>query len=262
MDRSTFFLKTFPSKPPADDSPRFESPNPMQIAILGAGAIAYANAALLCKDGHDVILWSPSGQRTEKLAAGAPLIATGAVVGRFHPRIATSCAAALADAEAVLVAVPGYGHRRVLDTAAPHLRSEQTVVFSSHMSLAALGPHHVDRHILGDRQHARAATDLFPSVGRVRIVRTWTGIEAKTDDHLPVIGASPNANGCYHAFGFSGHGFQLVPVVGAILTDLIIRGATRRLIDGLGAERLMKPRATTPTQATDLPTHNSVDIQE
>jgi len=109
---------------------------------------------------------------------------------------------------------------------------------------------------------ARAATDLFPCVGRVRIVRTWTGIEAKTDDHLPVIGASPNASGCYHAFGFSGHGFQLVPVVGAILTDLIVRGATRRLIDGLGAERLIKPRATTTIQETDLPTHHSVYTQE
>ena len=93
-------------------------------------------------------------------------------------------------------------------------------------------------------------------------MRTWTGIEAKTDDHLPVIGASPNASGCYHAFGFSGHGFQLVPVVGAILIDLIVRGATRRLIDGLGAERLIKPRATTTIQATDLPTHHSVYSQE
>lgn len=110
----------------------------MQIGILGAGAIAYGNAALLCRDGHEVILWSPSGQRTATLATGAPLVATGAVVGRFHPRVASSCADALAGAGAVVVAVPGYGHRHVLDAAAPHLRSEQTVVFSSHMSLAAL----------------------------------------------------------------------------------------------------------------------------
>jgi opine dehydrogenase len=110
----------------------------MRVAILGAGAVAYGNAALLCRDGHDVILWSPSGQRTATLAAGAPLVAKGAVVGQFHPRIAASCADALTDAEGVVVAVPGYGHRHVLDAAAPHLRSEQTVVFSSHMSLAAL----------------------------------------------------------------------------------------------------------------------------
>jgi opine dehydrogenase len=85
-----------------------------------------------------VMLWSPSGRRTAILAAGSPLVATGAVVGWFHPRIAASCADALAGAEAVVVAVPGYGHRHVLDAAAPHLRDEQTVIFSSHMSLAAL----------------------------------------------------------------------------------------------------------------------------
>src|SRR5476649_318208 len=111
---------------------------PMQVAILGAGAIAYGNAALLCRDGHDVTLWSPSGRRTATLAAGAPLTASGAVVGQFHPRIAASCADALAGAEAVVVAVPGYGHRPVLDAAAPFLRNEQVVVFSSHMSLSAL----------------------------------------------------------------------------------------------------------------------------
>jgi opine dehydrogenase len=110
----------------------------MQVAILGAGAIAYGNAALLCRDGHDVALWSPSGRRTAKLATGAPLTASGAVVGQFHPRIAASCADALSGAEAVVVAVPGYGHRAVLDAAAPFLRNEQVVVFSSHMSLSAL----------------------------------------------------------------------------------------------------------------------------
>ena len=110
----------------------------MQVAILGAGAIAFGNAALLCRDGHDVTLWSPSGRRTATLAAGAPLVASGAVAGRFHPRIAATCADALAGAEAVVVAVPGYGHRPVLDAAAPFLRNEQVVVFSSHMSLAAL----------------------------------------------------------------------------------------------------------------------------
>jgi sarcosine oxidase subunit beta len=90
---------------------------------------------------------------------------------------------------------------------------------------------------------ARAATDLFPSVKTVRIVRTWAGMEAKTKDHLPVIGPSPNAKGIYHAFGFSGHGFQIVPVVGAILADLIVSGRTGRPIEGFTATRLMYGRA-------------------
>lgn len=87
---------------------------------------------------------------------------------------------------------------------------------------------------------ARAATDLFPSIGSLRIVRTWAGIEAKTDDYLPVIGASPNAPGAFHAFGFSGHGFQLVPVVGAILADLIVHGSTNRPIKEFSADRFLQ----------------------
>lgn len=86
---------------------------------------------------------------------------------------------------------------------------------------------------------ARAAMDLFPCVRDVRIVRIWAGLEAKTEDLLPVVGPSPNAPGVFHAFGFSGHGFQLVPVVGAVLADLIVRGKTDRAIGKLGAGRLM-----------------------
>lgn len=110
----------------------------MRVAVLGAGAIAYGNAALLCRDGHEVVLWSPSGKRTAILGSGAPLIATGAISGEFHPEVATSCANALERAEAVVVAVPAYGYRHVLEAAAPHLRRDQVVVFSSHMSLAAM----------------------------------------------------------------------------------------------------------------------------
>lgn len=109
---------------------------------------------------------------------------------------------------------------------------------------------------------ARAATEIFPSVGPVRIVRTWAGMEAKTDDHLPVIDASPNASGCYHAFGFSGHGFQLVPVVGAILADLIVHGSTSRPIGGLCADRLMQRPAATTAPVTDWQAHNGVWLQE
>lgn len=90
---------------------------------------------------------------------------------------------------------------------------------------------------------ARAATDLFPAVRDVCITRSWAGMEAKTRDLIPVIGPSPNAPGVFHAFGFSGHGFQLVPVVGAILCDLVVRGATSRQIAAFAPERLMPSRA-------------------
>lgn len=90
---------------------------------------------------------------------------------------------------------------------------------------------------------ARAATELFPAVRDVRITRSWAGMEAKTRDLLPVIGASPQAPGVFHAFGFSGHGFQLVPVVGAIICDLVVKSATSRQIAAFAPQRLMPGRA-------------------
>ncbi|MBL8692138.1 MAG: NAD/NADP octopine/nopaline dehydrogenase family protein [Rhodospirillaceae bacterium] len=110
----------------------------MRVAILGAGGVGLATAALLCRNGHDPCLWSPSGASTRALADGAPLIARGALSGSFRPRIATSCAEAVADAGTVIIAVPAYGHRMVMDAAAPYLRAEQTVIVSSHYSLSAL----------------------------------------------------------------------------------------------------------------------------
>lgn len=88
---------------------------------------------------------------------------------------------------------------------------------------------------------ARAATDLFPGIRDLRIVRVWAGLEAKTEDLLPIVGPSPNAPGVYHAFGFSGHGFQLVPIVGVVMKELIVDGGTDRPIGELTARRLMNP---------------------
>jgi len=90
---------------------------------------------------------------------------------------------------------------------------------------------------------ARAATDLFPAVKDVRITRAWAGMEAKTKDLLPVLGVSPHARGVFHSFGYSGHGFELVPVAGAIICDLVLRGRTDRQIAAFAAERLMPRRA-------------------
>ena len=110
----------------------------MRVAILGAGAIALGGAASLEQNGHQSVIWSPSGRSTEALARGNPLTATGAVTGEFHPRVAADCPDALAGAEAVLVALPGNGHRAVFDAMAPHLNPGQTVLISGHLSFGAL----------------------------------------------------------------------------------------------------------------------------
>jgi sarcosine oxidase subunit beta len=86
-------------------------------------------------------------------------------------------------------------------------------------------------------QAARIAGELFPCVRGARIVRSWTGIEAKTSDEIPVIGESATLPGLFHSFGFSGHGFQLSPAAGAAVAELMARGATNLPIDAFHQRR-------------------------
>jgi sarcosine oxidase subunit beta len=76
----------------------------------------------------------------------------------------------------------------------------------------------------GLAESAGTVCDLFPIMRAAPVVRCWAGIEARMPDDIPVIGASSTGPAAFHAFGFSGHGFQLGPVVGGILADLITEG--------------------------------------
>ena len=70
------------------------------------------------------------------------------------------------------------------------------------------------------------AASLVPRLANLQIIRVWTGIEGVMADDLPVIGPSLTTPGLWHAFGFSGHGFQLGPVMGDILGELLTTGET------------------------------------
>jgi sarcosine oxidase subunit beta len=69
------------------------------------------------------------------------------------------------------------------------------------------------------------------------VIRTWTGIEGFMPDRIPVIGPSATTPGLIHAFGFSGHGFQLGPVVGEILAELAVDGRSSISVDSFAIQR-------------------------
>jgi sarcosine oxidase subunit beta len=102
---------------------------------------------------------------------------------------------------------------------------------------------------VADRLTVSAETvyEFFPILRKATIVRTWAGLEAVMPDVIPVIGPSRTAPGLWHAFGFSGHGFQLGPIIGSVLADLILEGASTIPIDGFSptrftAEGKLKPK--------------------
>jgi sarcosine oxidase subunit beta len=62
---------------------------------------------------------------------------------------------------------------------------------------------------------------VVPVFAEARIEAFWSGLIDLTPDALPVIDAPAEVDGLVIAAGFSGHGFCLGPVTGAIVADLV-----------------------------------------
>ncbi len=79
--------------------------------------------------------------------------------------------------------------------------------------------------------------EIMPWTASAQVIRAWTGIEGYLPDGIPVIGPSATTPGLIHAFGFSGHGFQLGPVMGEILAELAVDGRSSISVDTFSIRR-------------------------
>ncbi|KRE05941.1 hypothetical protein ASE63_06425 [Bosea sp. Root381] len=78
---------------------------------------------------------------------------------------------------------------------------------------------------------------ILPAMRGAQIIRVWAGIEGYTPDKSPFIGESSTLPGLFHAFGFSGGGFQIAPAVGLILAELVCDGASPTPLDAFRPDR-------------------------
>jgi sarcosine oxidase subunit beta len=82
-----------------------------------------------------------------------------------------------------------------------------------------------------------SAIALVPALAGSLVIRTWAGIDGAMPDHIPVLGLSATTPNLVHAFGFSGHGFQLGPVVGEIIAELVTQGRSASPLAPFAIER-------------------------
>jgi glycine/D-amino acid oxidase-like deaminating enzyme len=59
----------------------------------------------------------------------------------------------------------------------------------------------------------------MPAFADAGLAASWTGIYDVTPDWNPVLGPLPGIEGLFVAFGFSGHGFKLSPMIGRIVAQ-------------------------------------------
>ena len=161
-----------------------------------------------------------AGAMAERLGEPVPLIARGPQMGVTEPvpfRIG-----------------PTLGVSTMLEEETIYLRqvSRGNIVFGGgNRVLLAPGALHAHVDPQNTLNQMPQLKRLLPGIARLRLIRTWSGVESYLPDDLPVIGPSARVPGLYYAFGFCGAGFQVGPGVGDVMAELIDTGATATPIE-------------------------------
>ena len=87
------------------------------------------------------------------------------------------------------------------------------------------------------KKSAETVMKYFPIMEKASIVRCWAGIEGVTSDGLPVIDQSQITPGLFHVCGFSAHGFQLSPMIGRLVSSLVLGKKPELSLDAFSMNR-------------------------
>jgi len=88
---------------------------------------------------------------------------------------------------------------------------------------------------------AQTVTDLFPHLRNLGINRAWAGVEAFTEDSLPIISRSKQASNLTYSFGYCGSGFQMGPGCGKLVSELVLDGNASLNLDAFAIDRFRFP---------------------
>ena len=73
---------------------------------------------------------------------------------------------------------------------------------------------------------------------RDRFIGGWSGLFTTTPDWHPVLDQIEGIKGLYCAVGFSGHGFKLSPMIGKVMSEIIVEGQSTSVdVSRLNASR-------------------------
>lgn len=82
----------------------------------------------------------------------------------------------------------------------------------------------------------RDACRVAPSLSNLCLIRCWGGLEGRSLDFLPVLGNLTHLPGFYCAYGAKG-GFTLGPIMGKLVSELIVSGKTTFPIEPFDVNR-------------------------
>jgi sarcosine oxidase subunit beta len=208
---------------------------------LGASIRSQTRVTALLRDGAEwVVAMVDREGRTQEVTAGAVLNAAGAWAGEIG---------ALAHLHLPIFAVPL--SMNVIERAAPliphlvqHASQRLTIkqVAAGNVLVGGGWPSRFSRDGSAMNTQLRAepvvenvmanlslAATLVPAIGRLHLLRSWTGITGITTDQMPLLGAVPEAPGFFVAAG--GAAFTHGPTYARLVSELILEGRPSMGID-------------------------------
>ncbi|NTW34243.1 MAG: NAD(P)-binding domain-containing protein [Bacteroidetes bacterium] len=120
----------------------------MKIAILGAGNGGQAMAGHFSLLGHQVSLYNRNLDKLKVLVAKKSITIEDAIVGESKINLITeNIAAAIADAELIMVTTTANAHREIAKMISPFIENGQTIVLNPGRTLGALEfSHELKKH--------------------------------------------------------------------------------------------------------------------
>ena len=121
---------------------------------------------------------------------------------------------------------------------------------------AVVDPDRCDERVDPDRvvAAAEALCHRFPVMERGSPAGGYASMYDVTPDSHFVLERSPDVPGLFVAAGFSGHGFKHAPVIGSMMADLVLEGATREFdIEPFASRRFTDGRPPWRGSYTGIP---------
>ncbi|SEH74302.1 sarcosine oxidase [Halobacillus karajensis] len=220
-----------------------------QAEDMGASILRYTEVKEIQPDSLGVTIHT--GERTYRV--GKVLLTTGPWSGAFLPklnkqfkarRLVLTWFAAKDITQFYPEKFPVFARMRndFRLTGAPTL--DGTMVKASNTKTPELvkDPEQLNRNVKVEeiREVGEAVKELIPDLNPDP-VRASVYMDAYTPDDHSVVGFLPNmSENVLVASGFSGHGFKMAPVIGKVVTELLVDGKTSHSIDHLDPERYIE----------------------
>jgi sarcosine oxidase subunit beta len=91
-------------------------------------------------------------------------------------------------------------------------------------------------------RYSQALIEQLPMVGKVKVLRQWSGPYDVTPDNSPILGPTPGVSNLLQMSGFVGHGFMMAPAVAERMAKWMATGESDELFERFTLSRFAEGR--------------------